>query len=271
MANFAGGANNIGDVLAYDRQVGRSVGNAHRGETLRYFGIRTLDEESATIAPAKYLLLTRFLARATDLQSRALLVFSKPAQRPLAALGVRYVVTDHPLPPPAMLRLREEIPGIGTHFVYELQDVNLGTYAPTVARVTGTPEAQLRAVLEPDFDFRRDAVVDAPVPQLSPGKSSFFAYPGGYRLRATSEGTSLIVLPVIYSHCLQWRNQTQGAPPHLIRVDFGLTGLLFNRHAEGAIAPVQSPFADPFCGIADWRALQNLSFRAQDIWPAGAR
>jgi len=271
VANFAGGADNIGDVLAYDRQVGRSVGNAHRGETLRYFGIRTLDEESATIAPAKYLLLTRFLARPTDLQSRALLVFSKPAQAPLAALGVRYVVTDRTLPAPAALRLKEEIAGTGTHFVYELENVNLGTYAPTVARVAGTPEAQLRAILQPDFDFRRDAIVDAPMPPLSPAKSTFFAHPGGYRIHATSEGTSLIVLPVIYSNCLRWQNEAPGAPARLIRVDFGLTGLLFDRQAEGRIAPAQSPFVNPFCGIADWRAMRSLSSRVRDIWPAGAR
>jgi hypothetical protein len=271
VATFAGGVNNVGDLLAYDRRVGRSLGNAHRGETLRYFGVRTLDEDSATISPTKYLLLTRFLARPQDEQTRATLVFTKPAQAPLAALGVRYVVTDQPLPAPATLRLKEEIAGTGTHFVYELENVNLGTYAPTVTRVAGTPEAQLRAILQPDFDFRRDAIVDAPVPPLSPAKSAFFAHPGGYRIHANSEGTSLIVLPVIYSNCLRWQNEAPGAPARLIRVDFGLTGLLFDRQAKGRIAPAQSPFVNPFCGIADWRTMRSLSSRVRDIWPAGAR
>ena len=248
------------------------MGNADRGEMLRYFGLHTLDEYNSLITPAKYLLLTRFLAHRSDDQSRAMVVFSRARdQRMLATLGVRFVVSDKPLPPPAQLRLSEPIPGIGTHFLYELPDVNLGTYTPTAVRQAATPEQQLRAILEPGFDFRRDAVTAERLPPLAPAQARFFAPPGGYRVNATSLGTALLVLPVAFSHCLTWKSSADRArwPPRLIRVDFALTGLLFDRAAHGAIEGRLSPFAHPFCGLADQREMRGLKAHYQDIWPAG--
>lgn len=268
VATFIAGEKNAGDTLAHDRAAALAAGNSHRGEMLRYFGLHTLDEYNSLISPAKYLLLTRFLAHRDDDQSRAMIVFSRPDQDMLAMLGVRLVVSDGMLPPPAQLRVSEDVPGVGTHRVYELPNPNLGTYAPTLAKQADTPRQQLRAILAPDFDFRHSVVSAERLPPLSPAQARFSAPPGGYRIDATSAGTALLVLPVAYSHCLAWIGQ--GPAPRLIRVDFALTGLLFHRAVHGAIQGRMSALSHPFCALADWREMRDLKSHYQDIWPTGA-
>lgn len=263
------GPTGIDKMLAYDRSVGVSVGNSHRGEALRYFGIRTLDEYNNLITPTKFLFLTRLFSRQSDPQNRVMISFTQVNQTGLAAVGVRYVVTDRPLPPPATLATQQKIPGIGMHFVYALQDVNLGTYSPIELRVAPKLDDQLRAILESGFDFRHTGVTAEALPPLRPAQSRLSAGPGWYRITAASPGKSLLVLPIAYTPCLRWVNDDSRAPaPRLLRADFALTGLLFDRSVAGTIRPTNGPLSDPFCAIADWLETRGLGGVHDRLWPA---
>jgi DNA-binding transcriptional MerR regulator len=61
------------------------------------------------------------------------------------------------------------------------------------------------------------------------GRSALTVERGGYRIEADSPRTSLLVLPVEYSHCLRAELATTGAnPPGVMRANLAMTAILFS-------------------------------------------
>ena len=76
---------------------------------------------------------------------------------------------------------------------------------------------------------------------------------GYIHVQARSRGTSLLLLPLQYSHCLQLEtDDTSDSPPRLIRVNLMQAGLVFAKSFEGRLRFANGSFANPYGRIQDY-------------------
>jgi len=110
--------------------------------------------------------------------------------------------------------------------VYELPRPNVGNYSPTELVTADSGAEMLEFMRRPDFDFTRKPVVGSSGPSLGSlvpaDEMRLTVIRGGLHVAGYSDGTSLVVLPQQFSHCLKPRDPSV----RLIRVDFLLTGTI---------------------------------------------
>lgn len=260
------------DLHALDFQLVRSVGNDHRTVGLWYYNIPSLFEYSPFITPAFYLVMRTFLAKPEDHQLRNVMTLRQIEPRILRALGVRYFITDLPVTVDA--HLRAHIDGVGSLslFLYELDNVNLGNFSPTgVVHATSAGEMLLE-LSKPDFDAAKTVVTEVPLPSglvpASPGK--LLVEPGRLRLSANSEGTSVLILPLEYSHCLDVEMVRDGvAPIMLFRANLLQAGILFSGDLDVVLRYFTGPFHNSGCRLEDARDIERLNF-SREVRPLRA-
>jgi hypothetical protein len=240
----------------------REGGNQHRGLGLWEHDIPTLFDYNYLVPPAFYAVTSRTLARRGDAQERNLTIFTKVEPRYLASLGVRFVITDFPVPE---LRQRLEFqaqPEAKPLYVFEIERPNLGDYSPTEIRVVEDAHSAIEQMQQADFDFRRQAVAFEPLPDgLRPATVRSVSFSRrGVQIEAESAGRSLLMLPLPYSHCLDLQaepNAPQEAP-RLVRINLSQTGLLFSGKLDATIRYGYGPFDHPYGMIADYLELKSL-------------
>ena len=128
-------------------------------------------------------------------------------------LGVRYIVTDGTLNSPLVTEVLQEASTAGTVLrLYEIQNANLGNLSPTkviAADNYGDAVARLR-------DLRgQDTVVvlgtsSLPSDLVPARQAELTVIKAGYHVEARSSGTSILVLPVQFSHCWQLVGKSTG-------------------------------------------------------------
>jgi hypothetical protein len=72
----------------------------------------------------------------------------------------------------------------------------------------------------------------------------FFVDEGHFRLSATSDGWSMLVLPMEYSRCLHLDKKAESAGARLFRVDLLMTGVLFTKKLDARLTYHTGPFTD---------------------------
>jgi hypothetical protein len=75
---------------------------------------------------------------------------------------------------------------------------------------------------------------------------------GGLHLTASSEGTSLLALPMQFSHCLQASGQAE-----LVRANLVMTGVIFSKEIDADITSAYGIFS-PKCRRQDLAAIKAL-------------
>ena len=146
--------------------------------------------------------------------------------------------------------------------LYEFKNPNVGHYSPTSAiKVLSAPK-MIDRMSEDDFDFARTVLVqeDINVPLVKASRSRMDVIRGGVRVRGSSSGTSILLLPMQYSHCLALESNGDA---RLIRADFLFAGLVFSGNIEAKIKLSLSPL-NPRCHSADKADLANLGVKAQN-------
>ena len=244
---------------AYDSTLWQTTGNDHRTVGLWWYRIPTLFQYSPLIAPAYYLLLTDFLSRPADKQIRSVLVLTQPDERMLKLWGVRYVISDSNV---NLGRPMIEIPVPGKQplRLIDLGATNLGSYSPTeVVNVRDFREG-LHVMHEPGFDGRRMVVTnDDLAGSLTPAANARLTYQkSGFSVQASSQGRSLLVLPVQYSRC--WTISGQG-DPKLIRSNLMQLGISFEGTLNASLTFRFGPVLASQCRIDDIRDMEALRIR----------
>jgi hypothetical protein len=77
--------------------------------------------------------------------------------------------------------------------------------------------------------------------------------PTGFWIRAKAVGPSCLLLPITFSHCLEFRSQSQTLDKgkiRLIRANLAQTLIVFDREINGDLRYYSSPFYNP---LAVWR------------------
>jgi len=246
------------DLHAVDYQIIRRLGNDHRMVGLWYYDIPTLTEYSPLITPPFHLFTKTLFSLPADRQIRTVMTLRHPAPRLLAAIGVRFVVTDAPMSD-AVLRATAPMADLGDLYLFELSSPNIGQYSP-LRPIPYRAAAEALAILQrPDFDPIAEVAVRGALSEtLRPAISSrMYVLGEALRIEATSEGRSLLVLPVEFSHCLELRVATGGGPPpRVLEVNLFQTGILFERQLDASLHYFTGPFHNSTCRLQDATAFK---------------
>jgi hypothetical protein len=253
------------DLHGNDFELIKKFGNDHRMTGLWYYKIPTLSENSNFISPAFYLVTSRLLGLAGDQQNRSVMTLRDIDPRILRMMGVRFLITDAPITAEARLRIRIPEVGAPVLMLYELEDVNLGDYSPTEIVQVEDARSAMSILASSVFDPMKIIVVNAPLPgRFIPATSSrLFVEKSGLRLSASSEGTSVLLLPLEYSHCLNIESTGAIAPLRLFRANLLQTGVVFTGNIEVTLSYFTGPFRNSACRMDDARDMDRLKIGEQ--------
>ena len=224
--------------------------------------IATLMTYSPLLSPPLFRAATKLLARPDDRQLRSVLVLRHIDAHVLAALGVRFVITDAPANAPLRLVQTEPIDETQTLRLYEVPDAIAGAATPSKVETVGSFDAALARLADPAFDPQEAAIVmaedDAEVANLSAlspasGVSVRIAR-GGLSVEAASQGRSLLVLPFQFSHCLSFLpSRANTRLPLIVPINALETGILFEGDLKGELRYFTGPFRGADCRLNDSR------------------
>jgi hypothetical protein len=247
------------DLHNNDGKIQGIFGNEMRLVGLHFFNIPGLFQYGSTMSPAFYALTTRLLSERGDRQTRSVSVLRRYQPTILGMLGVRFVVTDAAIPgsTPAGSETRDD----RTLFLYSVAAPNLGDYSPTTVRREETAAGIISRMAQPEFDPRREVIADVPgVSLLNQARDASLVFDGvSLRIRADSDGASIILLPLEFSNCLKTTSAV--GKIDIFRANLLLTGVVFSRHLDAQISLKEGPYVDPTCRLRDLRDLLALKIR----------
>lgn len=251
------------DIVNQDWPRYAATGNEYHWNGLWYFGVPTLFEYSASMSPAYFRAITRMLALPIDTQIRNIVVLRRANAQALGILGVRFVISDTKLPDPFQLVMTEATHLDEVLFLYEVPDVNSGTFSPTAVKIVNGFDEAVDRMTETGFDAKRSVVAFDPAlasEHLVPADNTeFLMVPGGISIKAKSAGMSLLVLPFEFSRCLRIRVDGNAAnPPRLFRVNALETGVLFDKQVTANIEYFTGLFQNAGCRGGDVRDLSRI-------------
>ncbi len=233
----------------------QKFGNDHRLVGLWYHGIPTLAEYNQLMSPVYYRFTREFLAKPDDPQMRVIMVLRKLDPMFLRMLGIRFVIADSVMPQAGELRMimADDEPRTAL-YLYELANMNVGQYSPTAEVSVEDADGAIRVMSRPDFEPGNVFVTNHPVnTALVPAEAStLYAEKGGVRLQASSKGTSVVLLPLEFSHCLDLLEEDgSGSRARLFRANLLLTGVVFEGKINASIRYHTSPFRNSHCRVKD--------------------
>jgi hypothetical protein len=256
-------------------------GSLTQASLLRAF-IPTLNEYSQFVTQQLFVLLYEQLAKGSqgNSRNRLPLIFGNPTSDPgrvarymnlTGALGARLIISQSPLDfssaPTPIVEERRFASGGGffpriTWHVYELPTTNVAGFGPTKIHQLRTAPEMLERMASLDFDYRTHAVVSEEIGEnlLPLGDPHLWFVRGGVRVRATSGGTSLAVLPLQYSHCLR----ISDPDARLIRVNLAMVGVLFRGSLDAEIGD-SFGLLTPGCRAGDKADIERLEISATRV------
>ena len=238
-----------------------TAGNDEMSVGLWYHRIPTLFEYNQFTSPAFHALIKRALQRPPIVHERNITILTYPDVHVLKLLGVRYVLTPQPDSSLGELRASEDRAGEPWGLI-ELSKPNLATYSPTSIETRRDLSSMLDFVVDDSIDLSKQAVAQEQVPgPLTPVRAVALSMAGkDLRVVADSDGRSLIVVPVEFSHCLDLIEAPpeQGGGAAILRVDGLLTGIVFAHHIDAVLSFRIGPLHNPTCRWTDYRDLKVL-------------
>jgi hypothetical protein len=229
--------------------------------------IPTLENNSHMVTPPFHFLVSRALSRPQDYHSRnwALATLARPSL--MAALGTRFLLSDRLQSDPRLALRAQQVNGDGlTAYAYEIRGANLGDYSPLRTVIAEDAAEMISLMKDERFDFRDAAIVETPIagPLTRAKQAGMFFEKGGVRVRAASEGPSLLVLPVQFSNSLRIVDaalNAKGLPIEFRRVNLLETGLLFAGRIDIKFANVFGPLRDVAGRLRDIDDCRRLGIR----------
>jgi hypothetical protein len=177
------------------------------------------------------------------------------------ALGVRYIVGYDPFDAAqqggfrthTFPRRQPTVPP-GRWLIYEFPDPNVGNYSPTQVVTAASAPEMLTHLRDPNFDFRRDVVLSSGLESLVPARRmNLSIIRGGLHVSGESEGTSLVLLPQQFSHCLTASDRRV----RIVRANLISTGVIFSGVVDTDISFGYGMFS-PGCRRADLADVKRL-------------
>lgn len=236
--------------------------NDHRMYGLWYFGIPTLIENNQFSSPFFHFLTSRLLAEPDALHTRPQTTLTRFDERVLAQLGVRYVLHDHQIPGRDPVFVQRVGDG-RRQWLYEVRSPNTAGVSPVRVVIAKDAAEAMAAIRDPAFDFSTSVALFDELPR---GTNLVRARPGTLRfyrdhveIAASSEGVSMLVLPLEYSRCLvSHLRDRSGRAPALYRANLHQVGVRFEGELRGTLSLRFSPFVNPGCRFEDYQDARRL-------------
>jgi hypothetical protein len=251
----------------YDAAVAFHSGNDHRYYGLWYFGIPTLIVDNHFSSPFLHVINSRLLSNPTQKQVRSQATITRFEPHIFALLGVRFVITSRPLPgltPKSTYAVLPEHAHTWSLFLYELTDAKTAGYWALRPMLAESTRQALLWMANPASG--PDSVVYEPVrtPLVAGTGSELRAFRDRLVVEAESPGTSLLVLPLEFSHCLDVRTESS-TPARFMRANINQAAILFSGRVRIELRYRYTPwhFGCRLRDIADARRLQL----AEAGWP----
>ena len=143
----------------------------------------------------------------------------------------------------------------GNWVVYELPNPNVGNYSPTEVMTAKSGPEIIAALGAPHFDFTKQVVLSTAIdePLVPAHNMRLSLIRGGLHVSGSSDGTSLVVLPQQFSHCLRPRDTRV----RLVRANLLMTGVVFSGNIDTDIVFDYGIFS-PGCRRLDLAELRQL-------------
>jgi hypothetical protein len=183
-----------------------NYGNRFQEMDLWQFDIPTVEEYGQWITKQAHTFVTRLLSSPAYESFGAMLQVYRLDRDLLAAMGVRFIITDLDLSDPRLTqRAIQESTTAGPIRLYELSKPNVASYSPDQLETVETFDAALDFVLQNKGRLDRRAIVFAPLHgKFGPAReSTLHVEKDGFRIRAASDGRSALLVPVQFSNCLK--------------------------------------------------------------------
>lgn len=234
--------------------------------------IPTLEDNNHVVTPPFHYLLSRLLSRPQDYHSRNWATLSALRPGLMAALGMRFVLSDRRLADSALTLRHEQRNADGiTIYAYELAHPNLGDYSPTEGALAADATAMVAVMKDDAFDYRTKVVVDTELASalVSATSGQLFYERGGARIRGRSKGRSLLVVPLQFSNSLKIVENASSDPTsvELRRVNLLETGVLFSGTLDVKLAHVFGPFRGTGGRLQDIADCKRLGIREDGTIP----
>ena len=247
------------DLARHDNQIREKFNNDFRTNTLWVNSIPTLTEYSSHISPRFYFVTTRLFGKSGDKQLRTMMTLRNVDIKNLELFGIRYLIMDTPVE--GLLVDTYEDSGTLRIYSYELENPNLGNWSPTKVIVNENPFETIRLLKSREFNAQGSVVLDKPINvQLSPAYNIKFAVDTNeYRLSATSDAYSLLVLPIEYSSCFDIEAKSTAAfGPQISIANLLLISVLFEKDVDLRLRYKNGPFVNSDCRLNDYFAFKTL-------------
>jgi len=243
----------------FRNKVRAATGNDHDLFDVWWFDIPTVSEYAQGISRQYIFYVANFLSDPCD-SSDVSMAFPRVANVDvLRAMGVRFIVIDGPVfNSRTTLLIKESIDGAEL-YLYEIAQPNLGTFSPVEVDVD-SGVAGLRAAVEsnPAILASRAFVESAMAGPFVPAREARMIFErGGVRIMASSDGTSMLLLPLQFSNCMHARDPTV----RVSRADLMFTVIRFDGRLDARLEWEFDFWRHSQCrmkDVADLRALGLL-------------
>src|SRR5262249_45285422 len=144
-------------------------------------------------------------------------------------------------------------------------EANIGQYSPTEVLIKQRASDVIETLADQSVDLKRAVVAGESLPRdLVPGALQEFTVESGqFRVRATSTGRSILVLPMEFSQCLRVVSNVaqSSAPPRLFRANLLLTGVLFEGALDATISYRTGPGRGARCRLRDGDDMKAIDIK----------
>jgi hypothetical protein len=233
-------------------------------------GVPTANEYSQLVTPQSIYFINQLFHQPLTFELNWFRPWSGDGDFPLLfktvrALGVRYVAGYERFAVAEAAQLayttlpRRPLAGPpGDWLVYELPDVNVGNYSPTGVIMAESGAEILNNLRSSTFEYRNQVVLSTAVSEaLTPARNVRMSIVrGGLHVSAQSDGTSLLLLPQQFSHCLRAHDDRV----RLVRANLIMTGLIFSGRVDTDIS-FDYGILSPRCRRADFADLKQLQIK----------
>jgi hypothetical protein len=139
--------------------------------------------------------------------------------------------------------------------IYELTHPNIGDFSPTEIMTAGSAAETMALLSGPNFEFSRQAVIESEIgaPLVPAHDMRMLRIRSGVHVSGKSNGTSLVILPQQFTHCLRARDQRV----RLVRANLMMIGVIFSGDLDTDIIFDYGLFS-PGCRRADLADVRRL-------------
>lgn len=258
---------NIVEQREYFYKQSQFLKNDHLTAGLWLNLIPTLHEYSPIISPGYFWIIDQFLSNVDIFHVRNWTLFTKLDIKILRMLGVSYILS-----PALDINGGDKVLSISTKNI-ELPNLNL--FSIPDANINGISMAEIKpinslieasAIMRTSWFDLDKGLVEKPIYErfiyeftnLKPAiNNAIKIEKGGYKIFAQSEGTSLLMLPVEYSNCIDIK-VISGAIPSAVRLNGAMLGLLFSGTLDVMVVNETGPFTRPKCMLENYKAFTSL-------------